>query len=429
MSNQIIHYVDKFLSPYLFGFRKGHSTEQCLNIMLEKWKKALDNGKYVGAVLTDLSKAFDCLNHQLLIAKLEAYGFSCKSLAFIHNYLTNRHQRTKINSSYSSWREIKIGVPQGSILGPLLFNIFINDIFLFVINTKITNYADDNTPYAIEPSIEKLIETLENETGILLNWFEINKMKSNNDKSHLLIINNNDLTINIGNEEISASTSVKLLRVTIDNKLDFEQHVRKIYKKASAKLHALARIAKYMDHEKLRLVMKTFIESQFNYCPLTWMFHSRTLNNKINKLHERALRIVYKLPNLNFHELLVLDKSLSIHDRNLQKLATEMFKIKSNLAPTLMKELFPIYENKYNLRSNRCWQTHNVKTVGFGTETLLFRGQKTWPLLPKSIINSKTLVEFKNKIKRWRPKGCTCRHAKLIYNTLDSYSLMTFSVS
>ena len=146
--------------------------------MMESWKRALDQNKYVGAVLTDLSKAFDCLNHQLLIAKLEAYGFGKQALNFIYNYLYNRNQRTKVKSKYS--------VPQGSILG---LNIFLNDIFLFVENTKITNYADDNTPYAIESSIEKLIEPLEHDTTILLNWFQVNEMKSNNDKCHLIIIN------------------------------------------------------------------------------------------------------------------------------------------------------------------------------------------------------------------------------------------------
>ena len=412
MFNQILNFIEKHLSPYLFGFRKGYSTEQCLNVMLERWKKALDHKLCVGAVLTDLSKAFDCLNHKLIIAKLEAYGFNYDALGFIHNYLTNRKQRTKIKSTYSSWREIKFGVPQGSILGPLLFNIFLNDIFFFVEKSFITNYADDNTPYAIESNLDNLLETLEKETHILLHWFKNNETLLNADKCHLLIINSQGNIINIGNEEIESSTSVKLLGITIDNKLNFNEHVTTICKKTSQKLHALARIAKYLDTDKLKIIMKTFIESQFNYCPLLWMFHSRILNNKINKLHERALRIVYKNQNLSFQELLTLDKSFSIHDRNLQKLATEMFKIKSKTAPILMQELFPYYDNIYNLRKDKCWEVGNVRTVGFGTETLLFRGLKTWELLPDIIKNSISLPNFKNKIRNWIPDGCTCRLCK-----------------
>ena len=167
-----------------------------------KMEKALDKKKYVGAVLTDLSKAFDCINHKLLIAKLEAYGIGNDALNFIYDYLSKRKQRTKVNSSYSSWRETKYGVPQGSILGPLLFNIFLNDIFLFTERIKITNYADDNTPYAFESDIDKLIETLEHDTNILLTWFKQNQMKSNNDKCHLMIINNEDNTIKLKGEEI-----------------------------------------------------------------------------------------------------------------------------------------------------------------------------------------------------------------------------------
>ena len=245
MYKQIHRYIDKYLSPYLFGFRNGYSTEQCLNAMLEQWKKALDQKQYVGAVLTDLSKA-----------KLEAYGFENNALSFIYNYLTKRSQRTKVKNSYSSWRTITSGVPQGSILGPLLFNIFINDIFLFVKNAKIANYADDNTPYAIESSAEKLLQTLENETSTLLKWFQWNEMKSNNDKCHLLVINREEDIIKIGNEEITGSTTVKLLGVTIDNKLNFKEHITNICKKANQKLHALARIAKYLDTEKLRIIMK-----------------------------------------------------------------------------------------------------------------------------------------------------------------------------
>ena len=309
-------------------------------------------------------------------------------------------------------------MPQGSILGPLLFNIFLDDIFLLVDQAQITNYADDNTPYAIESSVKELLEVLKNETETLLKWFHWNEMKSNNDKCHLFVLNQKDDTIRIGTKEVTGCTSVKLLGVTIDNKLNFEEHVTKLCKKANQKLHAFARISKYLCTDKLRIIMKTFVESQFNYCPLVRMFHSRTLNNRINKLHERALRIVYRNPNLTFQELLTLDNSFSIHHRNLQMLATEMFKIKNRISPILMQELFPIHESNYDLRNKRYWETSNVRTTCYGIETLLFRGQKIWQLLPTSIKASNSLPEFKSKMKNWNPKGCSCRLCKIFINNL-----------
>ena len=110
MYEQITEYAGQFLSPYLFGYRKGHSTEQCLMVMIEMWRKALDEKQVVGAVLTDLSKAFDCLPHDLMIAKLHAYGFDKSALNFIHSYLAERTQRTKVNGEYSSQRTLKYGV-------------------------------------------------------------------------------------------------------------------------------------------------------------------------------------------------------------------------------------------------------------------------------------------------------------------------------
>ena len=117
-------FFENIFSKYQCGFLKGFSTQQCLLAMLQKWKKSVNNSKMFGALLTDLSKGFDCLDHELLIAKLNAFGFSLTALNLVHNYLSNRKQRTKINSSYSSFLEITFGFPQGSILGPLLFSIF-----------------------------------------------------------------------------------------------------------------------------------------------------------------------------------------------------------------------------------------------------------------------------------------------------------------
>ena len=128
IQNQFSSYIDEFLSPYLCGYRKGFNTQYALLSLIEKWKKTLDVNGYTGAILMDLSKAFDTINHELLIAKLYAYGFSKDALKLIHSYLSDRWQRTKVNKSFSSWSALLKGVPQGSVLGPILFNIYLNNI-------------------------------------------------------------------------------------------------------------------------------------------------------------------------------------------------------------------------------------------------------------------------------------------------------------
>ena len=175
-----------FFSKSQLGFRKGYSTLQCLLSKLEKWKRAVDNGKAFGLLLTDLSKAFDSLSHELLIAKLHAYGFSFAALRLIHSYLTNK-QRTKVNSCYSSWDEILFGVPQGSILRPLLLNIFLCDMFFVMKDIDFASYTDDNTPYVSSDSIEDVIRILENDSIKLFKRFSDNMIKANKDKCHLIV--------------------------------------------------------------------------------------------------------------------------------------------------------------------------------------------------------------------------------------------------
>ena len=155
--------------------------------------------------MTDLSKAFDCLSHELLIAKLHAYGFSLNALRLVYSYLTNKKQRTKTDTKYSSSEEILFGVPQGSILGSLLFNTFLCDIFFIMSKTEFTSYADNNTPYTSGQNIYNVIRTLENYSVRLFKWFSDNQMKANKDKCHLPLINKERVTMKIRETEIKSS--------------------------------------------------------------------------------------------------------------------------------------------------------------------------------------------------------------------------------
>ena len=230
--------MDNFFSKFQCGFRKGYCTQQCLLALIEKWKSAIDNSKSVGELLTDLSKAFDCRPHELLIAKLHLYGFSLNALRLIHSYLSNRRQRTKINESYSSWGEILFGVPQGSVLGPLLFNIFMCDLFFIVNEIDFASYADDNTPF-VSPllhsyRLDDVLVSLENALLKLFDWFSKNQMKVNLEKCHLLTSSTDSVAIKIKDNEILNSETAKIPGVTIDNKFNFNNHLQKILKKESS---------------------------------------------------------------------------------------------------------------------------------------------------------------------------------------------------
>ena len=202
-------------------------------------------------------------------------------------------------------------------------------------------------------------------------------MKLNDGKCHLLTFGTiqSIITIKIGEAIVEERSEGKLLGVVLDKKLNFRSHISNLCKRLSQKLHALARLSTFMNPGKLPLLMNSFINAQFSYCPLIWMFHDRYLNTKLNKIHERALRIVYKDTNADYEALLKLDNAASVHQRNLQYLVTEIYKTKNSLNPSFMKELLKPRDLQYNLRNKNTLHIPKARTKSCGIETVQYTGQ------------------------------------------------------
>ena len=236
-------------------------------------------------------------------------------------------------------------------------------------------------------------------------------MEVNTGKSHLLHSGNSRATIE--NSYIESEDKQVLLGITVDSNLTFENYINSICKKASQKLNVLARIAPYMNIQKRGTTMKSFVTSQFSYCLVIWMFQTRRPNNKINSIHERALRIKYQDNTSVFQELLNKDNSVSIHHRNLQVLATEIFKIHRGLSPEILRETFVSEACSYDLHRNDTFEKRQVHSVYHGTESLSFLGPKIWDLVPVELKQSESLYSFKLKVKNWVLFESPCRICKI----------------
>ena len=294
--NCLFSYAESFLSKFVSGYRKSYSSNHVLLRLIENWKKSLDNKNVVGTVLMDLSKAFDCIPHDLLVAKLHAYDLSNDAVTFIYLYLKRRKQGVKINDTESIFQILLSGVPQDSILGPILFNIFINDLFLFTNEIELAIFADDNKIYTTKKIVEELIKLLEKESKSAIDWFEINNMIVNSNKFQAMILSSDkkekkhDLKIN--DSIISPEKSVTLLGIEIDNKLNFLKKVANICRKANNELNAIGRIQNFLGKEEKETNINSFVYSNFMYCPLTWHFCSKSSQNKIEKIQYRSLKML-----------------------------------------------------------------------------------------------------------------------------------------
>ena len=223
----------------------------------------------------DLSKAFDRMPHGLLIAKLHAYGLSDDACNMVISYLKDRRQRVKVMGEFSDCATINRGVPQGSVMGPLLFNIFLNDLFYVDMNCEIANYADDNHLYYADNCAITLKNVPENDTRAAIAWFENNYMDANPDKFQSIILNRGgdvSISISVQDDAIIPSDHIKVLGITLDDSLKFDLHIADMCKKASRQINALKRVSKFLTQDSRKSIYRSFIAASFNYCPISWIF-------------------------------------------------------------------------------------------------------------------------------------------------------------
>ena len=365
----------------------------------------MDSKQFIGILSTDMSKAFDSLHPSLMINKLKAYGFSEESLSLMRSYFSNRQNRVKLNGVTSSWKDAVRGCPQRSSFGPLLWNIFQNDMTFIVNNASLSMYADDHQLYVKAYSVDCVEQLLTNGGHTISKWYKDNFLKGNYDKYNVMLLGNKNnknedsssINIKIDERIIKSSSGLKLLGVTLDDELSFSAHISDICKKASKKVGVLVRLRNMIPREAKLQLYKSAILPNLTYCHLVWHFCKASDARKLERVQERALRAVYNGKNATYEELLKMGRLSSLENRRLQDILILMYKVKHSLVPEHVWKIFFQQDKHYNLRSN--FPVPRYNTVKYGRHSIRYLGPQLWGKISQELHSTTSLQAFRREVR------------------------------
>jgi len=352
---------NKLINENQSGFRPFHSTETCLLNMVNDWTNSMNSGDMIGVAFIDLRKAFDTVNHGILLSKLQSLGASATALEWFSSYLSCRTQRVSFKNTMSSSRLVSTGVPQGSILGPLFFIIFINSMNRVISHGQISMYADDTTLSVSGKDPQDISAKLSSDLDSIMKWLNVNKLFLNTDKTNVMLIgtasklrnvNENDFSVFVNGKQLERVKKAKCLGVVIDDQLKWHDQVNSIVRKVFCKIGLLRRLKPFLEIDTLNVIFKSFVQPIFDYCNTSWYGRFKVDSSKLDVLHKRCARVILSVNNLTSSDFMF--KVLGwerLHTRNDYFKALMIYKSLNGLAPNYLANMF-----------NYVCTTHNVNT-------------------------------------------------------------------
>ena len=410
--------LNSIIVPNQFGFRAGFSTTHSLISITETIKKTIDDKKYGCGIFIDLKKAFDTVNHNILLQKLEHYGIRNNALAWFESYLKGRKQYVHLNGANSMINDIVCGVPQGSVLGPLLFLLYINDLPNISKKLKFYLFADDTNIYYESDNLKSLERTINKELEKLHDWLCLNRLSLNISKTNFVIFHainkpkTYSMTLLINKHAINETNSVKYLGILIDSQLTFKNHIDELIKKNSRATGVLYKLRPFVNTKILTSVYYSIVYPFILYGIVVWGNASNTSIEPIHILQKKIVRMITNNDNFPIVPGPLVHTLPLFHQLNMLKIY-EIYKLQ--VGNFVFESINNISHSKSIINFTRASEIHAhntryanlgnlfvnyARTNRYGLKALKFEGAKIWTTIPANVKESRSKKLFKTNYKK-----------------------------